>query len=90
MADTGLVFSRRELLTWPNLFTLARFWRFPFSSGCCSAARTGRRRPGCSASSVRPTGSTAGWPRLDQMTEFGAIFDPVVDRLMFFVAVPCC
>lgn len=85
----GLVFSRREVLTWPNLFTLIRLCCIPvfvwllFGPGNRAAA----------AWLLAGLGSTDwvdGWlaRKLNQSTAFGALFDPTVDRLMFLIAVP--
>ncbi len=90
VAKTRFDFDRRELFTWPNLFTLARLLAIPVFVWLLF----GRENRAAAAWLLGILGSTDwvdGWlaRRLDQMTEFGAVFDPVVDRLMFFVAVPC-
>ena len=80
---------RSEILTWPNLFTLLRL--------CCIPVFVwllfGREHRAAAAWLLGALGSTDwvdGWlaRKLDQMTEFGAMFDPIVDRALFFVAVP--
>ncbi len=84
-----LEFRRAEILTWPNLFTLARLACVPVFVWLLF----GREHRAAAAWLLAALGSTDwvdGWlaRRLDQMTEFGAAFDPVVDRILFFVAVP--
>ncbi|MCP3988810.1 MAG: CDP-alcohol phosphatidyltransferase family protein [Actinomycetia bacterium] len=86
----GLSFSASEILTWPNLFTLARLLSIPVFVWLLFA----REHRAAAAWLLGALGSTDwvdGWlaRRLDQATEFGAMFDPIVDRLLFFVAVPC-
>ena len=81
--------TKREFLTWPNLFTLIRLFCIPlfiwvlFGQGDRLVA----------AWLLGALGSTDwfdGWlaRHLDQSSRFGAVFDPTVDRLLFFVAVP--
>lgn len=84
-----LVLSRSEILTLPNLFTLARLLCIPLFVWLLF----GRENRAGAAWLLAALGSTDwvdGWlaRRLDQATEFGALFDPVVDRLLFFVAIP--
>lgn len=84
-----LVLSRSQLLTWPNLFTLLRLCSIPVFVWLLF----GRENRAAAAWLLAVLGSTDwvdGWlaRRLDQSTEFGAMFDPVVDRLLFFVAIP--
>ncbi len=85
----GLKFTAAEILTWPNLFTLARLLAIPVFVWLLFA----REHRAAAAWLLGVLGSTDwvdGWlaRRLDQATEFGAMFDPIVDRLLFFVAVP--
>lgn len=83
---------RQELgpfMTWPNLFTLVRLLCIPLFLWLLF----GREHRAAAAWLLAALGSTDwvdGWlaRRLDQSTEFGAMFDPVVDRLLFVVAVP--
>lgn len=92
VAPTGgsaSLLSRSSLLTWPNLITLARLWCIPVFVWLVF----GREHRAAAAWLLAVLGSTDwvdGWlaRRLDQQTEFGAMFDPVVDRLLFLVAVP--
>lgn len=84
-----LVLSRSQLLTWPNLFTLLRLCSIPLFVWLLF----GRENRAAAAWLLAVLGSTDwvdGWlaRKLDQSTEFGAMFDPVVDRLLFFVAIP--
>lgn len=88
-APLRLVLSRAELLTWPNLFTLVRLCSIPLFLWLLF----GREHRAAAAWLLAVLGSTDwvdGWlaRRLGQATEFGAVFDPVVDRLLFFVAIP--
>lgn len=79
-----------DALTWPNLFTLGRLLAIPVFVWLLF----GRENRAAAAWLLAALGSTDwvdGWlaRRFDQATEFGAIFDPTVDRLLFLVAVPC-
>jgi cardiolipin synthase len=81
---------RHELATWPNLITLLRLLAIPLFVWLLF----GRENRAAAAWLLAVLGSTDwvdGWlaRRFDQASEFGAIFDPTVDRLLFFVAVPC-
>ena len=81
------VFDR--LWTVPNLFTLVRLLLSAVCScTCCSSTRTAPARPGCSAA-LGSTDWVDGYiaRRFDQVSEFGKIFDPTVDRLLFIVSV---
>lgn len=90
MAETRFAFDRRQVLTWPNLFTLARLLAIPVFVWLLFR-RENRAAAAWLLGILGSTDWVDGWlaRRLNQMTEFGAVFDPVVDRLMFFVAVPC-
>lgn len=84
-----LEFRASEILTWPNLVTLVRLCCIPIFLWLLF----GRENRAAAAWLLAALGSTDwvdGWlaRRLDQMTDFGAMFDPVVDRLLFFVAIP--
>ncbi len=77
------------ILTWPNAFTLLRLLCIPVFLWLLF----GVENRGAAAWLLALLGATDwvdGWlaRRLDQMSEFGAAFDPVVDRLLFVVAVP--
>ncbi len=79
----------RDALTWPNLFTLARLLAIPIFLWLLF----GRENRAAAAWLLAGLGATDwvdGWlaRRLDQATDFGALFDPLVDRLLFLVAVP--
>ena len=88
-AVARLQLSSSELLTWPNLFTLARLACIPVFVWLVF----GREHRAAAAWLLAVLGATDwvdGWlaRRFDQQTDFGAMFDPVVDRLLFLVAVP--
>jgi cardiolipin synthase len=83
------LFTRQQILTWPNLFTLIRLVCIPLFIWLLF----GRQNRAAAAWLLAVLGSTDwvdGWlaRKFDQTTELGAIFDPTVDRLLFFVAVP--
>jgi cardiolipin synthase len=77
------------VLTWPNLFTLVRLLCIPVFVWLVFA-REHRAAAAWLLGGLGATDWVDGWlaRRLDQRTELGAIFDPVVDRLLFLVAVP--
>lgn len=77
------------ILTWPNAFTLLRLLCIPLFLWLLFSVEN----RGAAAWLLGLLGATDwvdGWlaRRLDQRSEFGAAFDPVVDRLLFVVAVP--
>lgn len=83
------VFTREQMLTWPNLFTLIRLLCVPLFLWLLF----GPENRGAAAWLLGALGATDwvdGWiaRRFDMASEFGRLFDPVVDRLMFFVAIP--
>lgn len=83
------LWTREQILTWPNLFTLARLLCIPVFVWLLFV----REHRAAAAWLLGGLGSTDwvdGWlaRRFDQSSDFGAIFDPTVDRLLFFVAVP--
>lgn len=85
----GPLLSPASILTWPNLFTFVRLLCIPLFLWLLF----GREHRAAAAWLLGGLGATDwvdGWlaRRLDQQTELGAMFDPVVDRLLFFVAVP--
>jgi cardiolipin synthase len=89
-APAPRLFSRSQLLTWPNLVTLLRLVAIPIFVWLLF----GRHNRAAAAWLLGALGSTDwvdGWlaRRFRQTTELGAMFDPVVDRLLFFVAIPC-
>lgn len=84
-----MLFTREEMITWPNLITLVRLLCIPvflwllFSQDNKAAA----------AWLLGALGSSDwvdGWVarRFNQTSEFGRLFDPAVDRAMFLVAIP--
>lgn len=81
--------TREEILTWPNAFTFMRLLCIPLFVWLLFSQEN---RAG-SAWMLFILGST-DWVdgylarKLDQRSEFGALFDPAVDRLLFLVAVP--
>ncbi len=83
------VFTRQEILTWPNLFTFTRLLCIPLFLWLLF----GRENRAAAAWLLAALGATDwidGWiaRRFDMASEFGRLFDPTVDRLMFFVAIP--
>ncbi len=85
----SLRFRPAEILTWPNLITLIRLGCIPVFVWLLF----GRENRAAAAWLLAVLGSTDwvdGWlaRKLDQGTDFGAMFDPIVDRLLFFVAIP--
>lgn len=84
-----LVLSRSEILTWPNLITLVRLCCIPLFLWLLFGARN-RAAAAWLLAVLGSTDWVDGWlaRRLGQATEFGAMFDPVVDRILFFVAIP--
>lgn len=88
-APLQLRFGRDDILTWPNLFTFIRLCCIPLFLWLLFA----QEERGIAAWLLGGLGATDwvdGWlaRRLDQASEFGAMFDPIVDRLLFFVAIP--
>lgn len=74
----------------PNAITLVRLCLIPVFVWLLF----GPGERGAAAWLLAALGSTDwvdGWVarRFDQVSEFGALFDPAVDRLMFLVAIPC-
>ena len=83
------VFTPEQVLTWPNLFTLVRLLCIPLFLWLLF----GEENRGAAAWLLGGLGATDwvdGWiaRRFDMSSEFGRLFDPTVDRLMFFVAIP--
>jgi cardiolipin synthase len=83
------VFTRDQMLTWPNGFTFLRLLCIPLFVWLLF----GPERRDVAAWLLGVLGATDwvdGWiaRRFDQSSEFGRLFDPTVDRLMFFVAIP--
>lgn len=83
------VFTKEQMLTWPNLFTFVRLLCIPVFLWLLF----GPENRGAAAWLLGALGATDwvdGWiaRRFDMASEFGRLFDPMVDRLMFFVAIP--
>ncbi len=88
-AATPPLFSKESVMTWPNLITLIRLLCIPIFVWLLF----GPDDRAAAAWLLAVLGSTDwvdGWiaRRFDQMSEFGRLFDPTVDRLMFVVAIP--
>lgn len=79
----------QQIPTWPNLITLIRLFCIPLFVWLLFA-REDRASAAWLLAGLGSTDWVDGWlaRRLDQMTELGAAFDPIVDRLLFFVAIP--
>ncbi len=83
------LWTRQQILTWPNLFTLIRLLCIPVFVWLLFV----REHRAAAAWLLAALGSTDwvdGWlaRRFDQSSDFGAIFDPTVDRLLLVVAIP--
>ena len=83
-----LVVAKREILTVPNLITLVRLCCLPLFLWLLFSVND----RGAAAWLLGGLGATDwvdGWVarRFDQQSDFGAIFDPSVDRGVFIVAV---
>jgi cardiolipin synthase (CMP-forming) len=85
----GLTIDRRDLATWPNLITLLRLACIPVFVWLL-VAREHRAAAAWLLGALGATDWVDGWVarRFDQVSEFGKLFDPTVDRLMFLVAIP--
>lgn len=78
----------RNLVTWPNLVTLVRLACLPVFLWLLFG-RGDREAAAWLLGALGATDWVDGWlaRRLDQRSEFGAVFDPAVDRLLFIVGV---
>jgi len=78
----------RNVLTWPNLVTLLRLGCLPLFLWLLFQ-RDDRESAACLLGFLGATDWVDGWlaRRLDQRSEFGAVFDPAVDRLLFIIGV---
>lgn len=78
----------RSLATWPNAVTLARLLCLPLFLWLLFA-RDDREAAAYLLGVLGITDWIDGWlaRRLDQRSDFGAVFDPAVDRLLFIVGV---
>ncbi len=85
---TEVTLSRKDLLTWPNLITFIRLLCIPLFVWLLLS----RNNRGSAAWLLGALGAT-DWVdgfvarRYDQTSEFGRLFDPTVDRLLFLVGV---
>lgn len=81
------LWSRRQILTWPNLVTVARLGALPWFVVLMVHERV------VAASFVLGTLGATDWVdgwlarRLGQTSDLGSILDPTVDRLVFLVGV---
>ena len=75
-----------RILTWPNAFTLVRLLTLPWFVWLLLVADN-RAGAALLLGVLGATDWVDGWLArvLHQRTDFGAIFDPVVDRLLFIV-----
>lgn len=82
-------FERRDLVTYANAFTFARLLCIPLFLWLLFS-RENRAAAAWLLGGLGATDWVDGWlaRRFDQVSEFGALFDPTVDRLMFLVVVP--
>lgn len=85
---TNVTFSRDDMLTWPNLITLIRLCCIPIFVWLLLSQES----RGAAAWLLGGLGAT-DWVdgyvarRFNQTSEFGRLFDPTVDRLLFLVGV---
>lgn len=80
--------SANRYLTLPNLFTLARLACIPLFLWVLFG-RDNRAGAAWLLGALGATDWVDGWlaRRFDQVSEFGKVFDPTVDRLLFIVAL---
>lgn len=87
---TQLVFGAmtRNVATWPNLVTLLRLFCLPLYL-LMLFGWSDREAAAWLLAGLGATDWVDGWlaRRLNQRSEFGAVFDPAVDRLLFIVGV---
>ncbi|NDF83414.1 MAG: CDP-alcohol phosphatidyltransferase family protein, partial [Actinobacteria bacterium] len=78
----------RTVATWPNLVTLLRLLCLPVFLWLLFT-RDDRAAAAYLLGVLGATDWVDGWlaRRLQQRSEFGAVFDPAVDRLLFIVGV---
>ncbi len=81
--------DKQDLATWPNLITLVRLLCIPLFVWLLFS-RENRAAAAWLLGGLGSTDWVDGWiaRRFDQVSEFGKLFDPTVDRLMFLVAIP--
>ncbi len=89
LSSLGHYFTADQLLTWPNLITLVRLLCIPLFLWLLFA-RDNRAAAAWLLALLGSTDWVDGWiaRRFDQTSDFGAAFDPTVDRLLFLVTVP--
>ncbi len=82
--------SLRDMATMPNLITFVRLLLIPVFVWLL-LARDDRGGAAWLLAALGSTDWVDGWVarRFGQVSEFGKVFDPAVDRLMFLVAIPC-
>lgn len=82
------LFSRKSLLTLPNLITLMRLACLPVFLWLLFG-RDSRLAAGIMIGCLGATDWVDGWVarRFDQTSPFGAVFDPTVDRVLFIVGL---
>ncbi|MEY2967414.1 MAG: CDP-diacylglycerol--glycerol-3-phosphate 3-phosphatidyltransferase [Actinomycetota bacterium] len=82
------LFSRRSLLTVPNAITLVRLLCLPVFLWALFG-RDSRLAAGVIIGCLGATDWVDGWVarRFNQTSQFGALFDPTVDRLLFIVGL---
>ncbi|CAN5560118.1 CDP-alcohol phosphatidyltransferase family protein [soil metagenome] len=87
-ADPHEQLGRRNLLTVPNAFTLARLFCLPLFLYLL-LGRDNRPAAAWLLGGLGTTDWVDGYlaRRLDQTSEFGKVFDPTVDRVLFIVAL---
>lgn len=80
----------RGIATWPNLITLVRLLCLPVFVWLL-LGRDDRAYAAWLLGVLGATDWVDGWVarRFGQVSEFGKIFDPTADRLMFIVAIVC-
>jgi cardiolipin synthase len=84
----GSHLSSRRFLTAPNLFTLLRLCCLPIFLYLL-LGRDNRAAAAWLLGGLGATDWVDGWlaRRFDQVSEFGKVFDPTVDRLLFIVSI---
>jgi len=82
------LFSRKSLLTWPNAITFARLACLPIFLWALFG-RDSRLAAALVLGALGATDWVDGYVarRFNQISAFGAIFDPAVDRVLFIVGL---
>lgn len=88
-AMVGRYFTADQLMTWPNLITVIRLGCIPVFLWLLFVDHN-RAAAAWLLAALGSTDWVDGWiaRRFDQGSDFGAAFDPIVDRLLFLVALP--